>query len=158
MPQTKANPDLPSKKTAWPFNFLVFFVIVPVSAALVLYRFDSFDPAPLPHHELVGPVATAPKRNDRLLRGSELVGAGSLLAPEDVAYDSKSGLIYTGCEDGWIKRVTVHESATESLVENWVNTGGRPLGLAHGINNQVIVADADKVRIIILLNSIIMLS
>ncbi|KAF3440859.1 hypothetical protein FNV43_RR19145 [Rhamnella rubrinervis] len=144
MPQRKTNPDPPSKKTSWPFNFLVFFVIVPVSAALVLYQLDSFDPAPLPVHELVGPVATSPKRNERLLHGSELVGVGSLLAPEDVAYDSKSGLIYTGCMDGWIKRVTVNESATESLVENWVNTGGRPLGLAHGLNNQVIVADADK--------------
>ncbi|KAF3440386.1 hypothetical protein FNV43_RR18670 [Rhamnella rubrinervis] len=93
------------------------------AAALVLYQLDSFDPAPLPVHELVGPVATSPKLNERLLRGSKLVGEGSLLAPEDVAYDSKSGLIYTGCTDGWIKRVTVNESATESLV---------------------IVADADK--------------
>ncbi|KAF3440387.1 hypothetical protein FNV43_RR18671 [Rhamnella rubrinervis] len=90
------------------------------------------------HQELTGPVATAAKHNDRLLKGSELVGVGSLTAPEDVAYDSKSSLIHTGCVDGWIKRVTINESA----VDNWVNTGGRPLGLAHGPNNQVIVTNA----------------
>jgi len=33
----------------------------------------------------------------------------------------------------------------ESVVEDWVNTGGRPLGLAFDGNGQLIVADADKV-------------
>ncbi|KAH0973194.1 hypothetical protein GBA52_025350 [Prunus armeniaca] len=59
-----------------------------------------------------------------MLKGSEFVGAGALVAPEDVAYDSKSGLIYTGCADGWVKRVTLNESAADSVVENWVFTGG----------------------------------
>lgn len=80
-----------------------------------------------------------------MLRGAEEIGKGNLFAPEDLAYEPKSGVIYTGCGDGWIKRVTVNESAADILVENWINTGGRPLGLVHGHYGEVVVADAFKV-------------
>ncbi|KAG5534502.1 hypothetical protein RHGRI_022577 [Rhododendron griersonianum] len=83
-------------------------------------------------------------QNPRLLEEAERIGVGELLGPEDLAYDPKLGVIYTGCSDGWIKRVTVNESAADSVAENWVNTGGRPLGLVLGRDNQVIVADAVK--------------
>ena len=86
-----------------------------------------------------------PARNDHMLRESEFVGVGNLKAPEDVAYDAKSGVIYTGCADGWISRVNVNDSAADSVVEKWVNTGGRPLGIAFGQNNELIVADPQKV-------------
>uniref|UniRef100_A0A5B7B878 Strictosidine synthase conserved region domain-containing protein n=1 Tax=Davidia involucrata TaxID=16924 RepID=A0A5B7B878_DAVIN len=125
----------------WRFTFLSS-VVAPLElvAAVVLYKLDSFDPAPLPTHEFT--QQAIPRA---ALQGLELVGFGQLLAPEDLAYDPKSKLIYTGCADGWIKRVTVNESAADSVVENWINTGGRPLGLALGRNNhEVIVADADK--------------
>ncbi|CAI9758046.1 unnamed protein product [Fraxinus pennsylvanica] len=36
--------------------------------------------------------------------------------------------------------------AAESKVERWVNTGGRPLGLVHGHHGEVIIADAVKVK------------
>ncbi|KAI3798797.1 hypothetical protein L1987_34076 [Smallanthus sonchifolius] len=78
--------------------------------------------------------------NPRVLHGSEKIGEGQLLGPEDIMYDPKLGVIYTSCGDGWIKRVTVNESA----VEDWVNTGGRPLGLALGYSGEVYVADAFK--------------
>lgn len=74
--------------------------------------------------------------------GSEVVAEGAVVGPEDLAYDKRRRLIYTGCEDGWIKRVTVNESVTDSVVENWVNTGGRPLGLALEKTGELIVADA----------------
>ncbi|XP_031109762.1 protein STRICTOSIDINE SYNTHASE-LIKE 5-like [Ipomoea triloba] len=124
----------------WPFAF-----VVPVILGVVIYQLDSFDPAPYPVHELTqGRAAVAPKRNGRLLHGSEKIGVGRLSGPEDIAYDPKTGVIYTGCMDGWIKRVTVNESScADSAVEDWVNTGGRPLGLAHGLHGEVIVADAD---------------
>lgn len=41
--------------------------------------------------------------------------------------------------DGWIKRVDSNE-----VVSEWVNTGGRPLGLALGPTRELIIADADK--------------
>nr|GMC59816.1 protein STRICTOSIDINE SYNTHASE-LIKE 6-like [Ipomoea batatas] len=124
----------------WPFAF-----VVPVILGVIVYQLDSFDPAPYPVHELTqGRPAVAPKRNGRLLHGSEKIGVGRLSGPEDIAYDPKTGVIYTGCMDGWIKRVTVNESSpADSAVEDWVNTGGRPLGLAHGLHGEVIVADAD---------------
>ena len=80
----------------------------------------------------------------------ELVGSGQLKGPEDVAYHSRLKLIYTGCSDGWIKHVTVNKSAADTVVKNWVNTGGRPLGIAFGRHNDVIVADPVKVSILCL--------
>ncbi|MCI21017.1 adipocyte plasma membrane-associated protein, partial [Trifolium medium] len=76
--------------------------------------------------------------------GSEEVAKGQVLGPEDFVYDAVLGVVYTSCEDGWIKRVTVNESVADSVVENWVNTGGRPLGLAFYGNGDLIVADAEK--------------
>ena len=67
-----------------------------------------------------------------------------MAGPEDLVFDAESRVMYTSCLDGWVKRVTVTESAADSVVENWVNTGGRPLGLALGRRGEVIVADSDK--------------
>lgn len=75
----------------------------------------------------------------------ELVGLALLEGPEDLAYHSKSRLIYTGCADGWIKRVTVNESGVDTVVKKWVDTGGRPLGIAFGRHNEIIVTDPKKV-------------
>ncbi|CAH9109562.1 unnamed protein product [Cuscuta epithymum] len=128
-----------------PASWPIFTPIVPVIAAVFFYRFESFDPVPYPDHELVdGEPLFVPKRNSQLLRGSEKIGEGLLAAPEDVAYDPKTGQLYTGGVDGWVSRVWVNGSAAEMVVEKWVNTGGRPLGIAHGVNGEVIVADAYK--------------
>lgn len=121
-------------------------LLVPVLAGIILYRLDSFDPAPLPTHEFSSQPVFVPLQNPRLLEGVEGVGVGELWGPEDLAYDPKLGVIYTGCDDGWIKRVTVNKSAADSVVESWVNTGGRPLGLVLGHHDDVIVADAFKVH------------
>ncbi|XP_044469608.1 protein STRICTOSIDINE SYNTHASE-LIKE 7-like [Mangifera indica] len=118
---------------------LVFSVMVPLMAAVFLYQLDSFQPAHMPVDGLSYPGVKAPKRNDRILQGAELLGLGVLPGPEDIVYDSRLNVIYTGCEDGWIKRVTLNDS----VVENWINTGGRPLGLALR-DNEFVVADAYK--------------
>ncbi|CAA2972420.1 STRICTOSIDINE SYNTHASE-LIKE 6-like [Olea europaea subsp. europaea] len=118
---------------------------LPVIMAVLLYQLDTFAPAQYPDHELTPKQPLfVPKRNTHMLHGSEKIGAGELLGPEDVAYDPITGIIYTGTTDGWINRVTVNESAAESKVERWVNTGGRPLGLVHGHHGEVIIADAVK--------------
>ncbi|KAL8518989.1 hypothetical protein ACS0TY_010080 [Phlomoides rotata] len=70
-----------------------------------------------------------------MLLGSEGIRYGELSGPEDIAYDPKTGVVYTRCEDGWIRRVTLRDSPTDSVVEKWVNTGGRPLGLAHMLHS-----------------------
>ncbi|XP_061373075.1 protein STRICTOSIDINE SYNTHASE-LIKE 6-like [Gastrolobium bilobum] len=121
-----------------------FVITFPVVVAAVLYRLDRFEPAQFPVDELSRRTVTVPARNSRMRKGSEVVAMGEVSGPEDLAYDKESGVIYTGCDDGWIKRVTVKDSASDSVVENWVNTGGRPLGLAFGKNGDIIVADANK--------------
>ncbi|KAH0902897.1 hypothetical protein HID58_042400 [Brassica napus] len=126
-------------------RFLFFSAIIALLASIVLYRFDTFDPAPLPSDALVYSTDSIPPLiNNQFLTGAEFIGAGLLNSPEDIAYHRDSGFIYTGCVDGWVKRVKAFESANDSVVEDWVNTGGRPLGLAFGLHGEVIVADAYK--------------
>ncbi|GAB2282478.1 hypothetical protein Dimus_017021 [Dionaea muscipula] len=120
---------------------LLVLVPVAVAFAVALYVLDPFDPAALPIDEITGhDVVVAPRVNGRLLLVADLVASGKVVGPEDLAFDPEAQVMYTGCADGWIKRVTV----TDSVVENWVHTGGRPLGLVIGLNREVIVADADQ--------------
>ncbi|KAH1113278.1 hypothetical protein J1N35_006656 [Gossypium stocksii] len=137
--QESSAGDQPRKRLWRPF-ITVLFTMFPVVAAMLVYQLDSFDPAPLPIHELGQAPVVVSLRNDRMLQGAELLGAGELQGPEDIAYDSTANVVYTGCHDGWIKRVRL----SDSVVENFVNTHGRPLGLALGHNKEIIVADADK--------------
>lgn len=126
-------------------RFLIFSTVIPFLASIALYRLDPFDPSPLPADSLVYSTTSIPPLvNGKLLTGAEFIGVGLLNKPEDIAYDRDSGLIYTGCVDGWVKRVKALDSANDSVVEDWVNTGGRPLGLAFGLHGEVIVADAYK--------------
>ncbi|XAR73697.1 Strictosidine synthase, partial [Bertholletia excelsa] len=134
-----ANPDRSFRHYA----FLVSILTAVVAASLI-YQLDSFDPAHFPTQDFSRISVTVPLENPRVLDGAEKVAAGRLLAPEDLAYDPDSGAVCTGCADGWVKRVTVTESAADSAVEDVVNTGGRPLGLVLGHHNEVIVADANK--------------
>lgn len=127
-------------------RFLIFSTIIPFLVSIALYRLDTFDPALLPPKALDYSTISLPSLvNDKLLTGAELIGVGLLNSPEDIAYHRESNFIYTGCVDGWVKRVKVTESLTDSVVEDWVNTGGRPLGVAFGLHGEVIVADAYKV-------------
>jgi hypothetical protein len=69
------------------------------------------------------------------------VGEGRLPGPEDLAYDGAGGWLYTGCADGWVRRVSVPGGD----IEDWVRTGGRPLGLVLASDGGLIVADANIV-------------
>lgn len=125
--------------------WLLVLAVGPIGLAVLLYRADGFDPAPLPDHG-PWPSRDVPMRNRHMLAVSERLGDGLLLGPEDLAYDAEEGVIYTGCGDGWIKKVTVAAGEDASVrVENWTYTGGRPLGVALGLDKQLIVADAFKV-------------
>ncbi|KAJ4963520.1 hypothetical protein NE237_023459 [Protea cynaroides] len=127
---------------------LLILVAAPVAVAVILYRLTEFDPAPLPDYVLSrSPPILPPKLYDRFLEFAERIGEGLLIGPEDLAYDAETGFIYTGCSDGWIKRLYVADTADDkekAKVENWAFTGGRPLGLAFGPDKQLIVADAFK--------------
>jgi sugar lactone lactonase YvrE len=107
---------------------LVFLVPSPIEAA-------GWSPPPRP--ELSGPLA----QNDELA-GAELVAAGRIQGPEDVAFDEQ-GRLYTGSEDGRIYRVTFGEGGGEE-VEEFADTGGRPLGLRFDGEGNLVVADSEK--------------
>ena len=132
--------DMDRRSSSRPFGLFTLF-IVPVAATMLLYRLDSFDPAPLPFHDFSPEPIVVPKVNPRLLQDSEMIGVGKLLGAEDIAYHSGEHVIYTGCADGWIKRITLNDST----VQNWTFTGGRPLGVVLRRDAQLLVADAEKV-------------
>ncbi|EOA25324.1 hypothetical protein CARUB_v10018641mg [Capsella rubella] len=126
-------------------RFLLISTIVPFLISIALYQLDTFDPAPAPSDAFTSSTSSIPSLlNEKFRTGAEFIGLGVLHKPEDIAYHKDSGLIYTGCVDGWVKRVKVAHSVNDSVIENWVNTGGRPLGIDFGIHGEVIVADAYK--------------
>eukprot|EP00268_Persea_americana_P036798 TRINITY_DN3632_c0_g1_i1.p1 TRINITY_DN3632_c0_g1~~TRINITY_DN3632_c0_g1_i1.p1 ORF type:complete len:411 (-),score=71.43 TRINITY_DN3632_c0_g1_i1:419-1585(-) len=122
---------------------LLVVVVGPVVLAVLLFRADRFDPAPIPDHSPWSSRAV-PMSNRHILAVSERLGDGLLPGPEDLAYDADEGVIYTGCVDGWIKKVAVAGEEATVTVENWAYVGGRPLGVALGVDKQLIVAESHK--------------
>lgn len=87
-------------------------------------------PAPPPLTGLLAP-------NERL-RLADLLARGQVYGPEDTTI-GPDGVLYTGTQDGYIVRVF-----PDGRVENWVSTGGRPLGMVFDHQGNLIVADAWK--------------
>lgn len=75
-------------------------------------------------------------RNDRL-KGLELLPIGDNHGPETVALDVE-GRIYVTTHEGRIVRLR----SDGSHPENWVTTGGRPLGIRFDAAGNLLVADA----------------
>ncbi|OEL34629.1 Protein STRICTOSIDINE SYNTHASE-LIKE 5 [Dichanthelium oligosanthes] len=117
----------------------VALALAPMVLAVALYSPRDFSPAPMPPEYSYGPVVSAPWHEARALEHSERVGEARLRGPEDLAYDAAGGWLYTGCADGWVRRVSVPGGD----VEDWAQTGGRPLGLVLAADGGLIVADAD---------------
>lgn len=97
------------------------------------HRRGGVEPPPRP--ELAGPLA----ENDELA-GSELVAAGRIRGPEDIAFDER-GRLYTGSEDGRIYRVEFGEGGGEKI-EEFADTGGRSLGLRFDAEGNLVVTDS----------------
>lgn len=84
------------------------------------------------------PAMTGKLAPNELLRLSDLLARGQVYGPEDTTVDA-NGVLYTGTQDGKIVRVW-----PDGRVEEWLETGGRPLGLVFDDNGNLIVADAWK--------------
>ncbi|XXG87447.1 hypothetical protein AAC387_Pa11g2132 [Persea americana] len=132
-PSSSSSSSHVATLSAW----LIVLVVGPVGVAVLLYRAHGFDHGPWSSRAV-------PMSNRHMIAASERLGDGLLPGPEDLAYDADEGVIYTGCGDGWIKRVAVAGEETSVTVENWTYVGGRPLGVALGAHKQLIVADAYK--------------
>ncbi|XP_078442376.1 protein STRICTOSIDINE SYNTHASE-LIKE 6-like [Wolffia australiana] len=120
---------------------LATLVVAPVSVLISIYRSEEFNPASWPA-DYKEKTITVPNVRSGILKISEKIGEGVLRGPEDLAYDATSGFLYTGCEDGWIRRVDLNTK--EQTVEDWAFIGGRPLGLAFGPDKTLFVASAYK--------------
>lgn len=107
---------------------VVFVVPSPIDAA-------GWNPPPRPG--LAGPLA----QNDELA-GADLVAAGNIPGPEDIAFDAR-GRLYAGSEDGNIYRFAEGEGGSGE-VEEFADTGGRPLGLRFDAEGDLIVADSQR--------------
>uniref|UniRef100_A0A3B5YX49 Strictosidine synthase conserved region domain-containing protein n=2 Tax=Triticum aestivum TaxID=4565 RepID=A0A3B5YX49_WHEAT len=118
----------------------VLLVLAPVVISVALYSPKDFSPAELPPEHSFGADVSAPRHDARVLAASERIGEGLLPGPEDLAYDAAGGWLYTGCADGWVRRVSVPGGD----VEGWAYTGGRPLGVVLAGDGGIVVADADK--------------
>jgi sugar lactone lactonase YvrE len=107
------------------FAIVLYFVAWPVPVDPV-----AWDAPPNPGY--VGPFTA----NERL-KGIELLPIAGNHGPEDIALDAE-GRIYAATHEGRIVRL----KADGSNPENWVVTGGRPLGIDFDRKGNLIVADA----------------
>lgn len=92
---------------------------------------------PAAYQPSAAPELTGRLNPNQALMQAELLAAGQIKGPEDVDEDAQ-GRVYAGLEDGRIVRIS------EGKVETFVETGGRPLGLAFDPAGNLIVADAIK--------------
>lgn len=84
------------------------------------------------------PALTGKLSPNERLRSADLLARGQVYGPEDTTV-SADGVVYSGTQDGKIVRVW-----PDGRVEDWVDTGGRPLGLVFDARGNLIVADAWK--------------
>lgn len=118
------------KKILWSLIIIIivavlYFAAWPVPVDPVAWK------AP-PNSGYTGPFAV----NERL-KGIELLPIAGNHGPEDIALDAQ-GRIYATTHEGRIVRL----QADGSNAENWVETGGRPLGIDFDRKGNLIVADA----------------
>ena len=114
-----------------------------IVAIILAVLYFLFWPAfPKPKGVFVAPQApslTGVYESNRLLQAVERFGDGYCLGPEDIAVDAL-GYIYAGMGDGRIMRLGIN-GGNEEL---FVNTGGRPSGMAFDAVGNLIVADSEK--------------
>lgn len=106
----------------------VLFLVLAFASPVRSVAWDA--PAPPP---LAGVLAP----NERLA-GAGLLAQGKIAGPEDVDVDDQ-GRVYGGLADGRIVRILADGS-----VEDFANTGGRPLGMEFDAGGRLIVCDAWK--------------
>ncbi|WP_323752156.1 SMP-30/gluconolactonase/LRE family protein [Marinobacter sp.] len=72
------------------------------------------------------------------LRQAELLAKGRVYGPEDTTVGA-DGVLYAGTQDGRIIRVH-----PDGQVDNWLETGGRPLGMVMDHQGNLLVADSGR--------------
>ena len=114
----------------------VIIVVALIGLALTgfLYRASAF--GALAYSPPAPPSLEHDFAPNQLLLNAELLALGEVYGPEDLAV-GPDGFIYGGTQDG--KIIRIH---TNGRVEDWLETGGRPLGLHFDSTGNLIVCDA----------------
>ncbi|XP_060972817.1 uncharacterized protein LOC115695829 isoform X3 [Cannabis sativa] len=111
--------------------FLIAFVVFPVVLGFVVYKVRLV---------LINNI----NHNNDVIINDNIDDQWGLV---DLAYENSTNggvIIYTCTTGGWVKRVRLSDASRVS--ENWVNTGGTPLGIVLDYNNDnlVFVTDSQK--------------
>ncbi|MBN1496717.1 MAG: SMP-30/gluconolactonase/LRE family protein [Spirochaetes bacterium] len=109
-------------------------VIIIIIAVILLTILSPIDP--VSYHPPRKPAMTGVLSPNSLLDNVNIIAAGKVDGPEDLAFD-KQGRLYTGTADGAIIRIT-----TDGAAEAFAKTGGRVLGLRFDPLGNLIVCDA----------------
>jgi sugar lactone lactonase YvrE len=118
------------KKILWTLLVIIILIVLYFLAWPVPVDPVAWQASPNPGY--TGPFA----QNERL-KGIEVFPISGNHGPEDIALDAQ-GRIYAGTHEGRIVRL----KSDGSNPENWVDTGGRPLGIDFDAKGNLIVADA----------------
>ncbi len=93
---------------------------------------------PVAYHPPKKPAMTGALTPNDLLARTELIAAGRLDGPEDIAFDA-AGRLYTGTADGAVMR-----TAPGGAPEVYARTGGRVLGLMFDRSGALLACDASR--------------
>jgi hypothetical protein len=112
---------LPLPKSAWP------------KAEKLQMLLERVGEGELPHPEDLAPV-------------SESVSSSSSSSSSALGGDGGGDALFAACSDGWIKQVS-HLGSRSATVLNWTKLpgNGRPLGLAPGLNGELIACEPSLV-------------
>ena len=111
---------------------LLFLILV------VFFIFKETPVDPIAYNPPEAPGLEGILAPNNLLKNSEIIAAGAINGPEDVAIDGK-GRLYGGTHDGEIVRIW-----PDGKIETFAVTDGRPLGLHFDGAGNLIVCDAYK--------------
>lgn len=119
---------------------IVLVAIVSVVVLVVLYFVSWPVPIePVAWNAPPNPGLTGPFAPNARLKGLETFPIGDNHGPEDIALD-RQDRVYASTHEGRIVRL----EADGSNPQNWVDTGGRPLGIDFDKQGNLIVADAGR--------------
>jgi sugar lactone lactonase YvrE len=129
--QSKGGKDIMAKKIG--VSILLLLVMLVLFLVLKETPVDPVSYTPPEAPDLVGVLAS-----NELLMDAEIIAAGKINGPEDVAIDEE-GRLYGGTHDGEIIRIW-----PDGKIETFAVTDGRPLGLHFDGVGNLIVCDAYK--------------
>ncbi len=117
----------------------LLWALLGILVMIVLYFFVAETPLdPLAWNPPPKPAMTGPLAPNNALEKAEIIAAGQVQGPEDVAV-AADGSLYTGCSDGTVRKI-----APDGKVSVFAKTEGRPLGLQFDGSGNLIVCDAYK--------------